>query len=231
MATRSATALLLRDELVGFAKSRVMIVLWIVLPLLAVGGYLLLPDRAIRGIAGGSMSATAFMSVIISSVAGTVAALMVAVDIVAERNRKVYELFVIRPIRREAILWSKVLAVFTCVTVACIVSLGVGIAVDAINGSPPSGEMLHDLVRALVSLVGVLAISVGVGALFGVVSRSILVAVILVLYVGQNLAVVPMLPIYLGVLPDLFWLMMVFSGVLAGVLIYIAGLVFRRIEF
>src|SRR5688500_18350570 len=109
MATRSPTRLMLRDELIGFAKSKVMIVLWVVLPLIAIDGYLLLPDEITNAAGMGGLSATAFVGFLMSSVAGTVAAPMVAVDIVSERNRKVYELFVIRPIRREVIIWAKFL--------------------------------------------------------------------------------------------------------------------------
>jgi hypothetical protein len=32
---------LIKDELYGFAKSKVMIVLWVILPILAIGGYFL----------------------------------------------------------------------------------------------------------------------------------------------------------------------------------------------
>ena len=224
----SATGLLVRDELVGFAKSKVMIVLWVVLPILAVAGYLVLPGR----FGGGrGLSATAFMGFLMSSLAGTVAALMVAVDIISEKNRKVYELFVIRPIRREAIIWAKFVAVFACVTVACVVSLALGIAIDAVRGRPPSGEMLHDVLESVISLIGVMAMSAGVGAFFGVISKTILVAVILILYVGQNLAIVPMLPSYLGILPDHFWLVMLISAALTGLLVWGSGVIFRRTEY
>lgn len=232
MATRSATRILLRDELVGFAKSKVMIVLWIVLPVIAIAGFLLLPEALVGG--GGfsrsDMSAGVFIGFVMSSLAGTVAALMVAVDIVSERNRKVYELFAIRPIRREAILWAKFLAVFSCVSIACVVSIGAGIGLDAIRGSVPSGAMLHDLGRSLVSLIGVIALSTAVGLVFGVMARTILVAVILILYVGQNLAIVPMLPVYLGILPNQFPLIMGLTAVLTGALVYGAGVMFRRAE-
>ena len=228
MPTRSPTRLLLRDELIGFAKSKVMIVLWVVLPLLSMAGYLLLPDEITNASGLGGLSATAFVGFLMSSVAGTVAALMVAVDIVSERNRKVYELFVIRPIRREAIIWAKFLAVFACVTVACVVSLGLGIAVDAIRGNPPRID--YDLVKSLLSLVGVVMMSCSVGVVFGVMSRTVLVAVILILYVGQNLTIVPMLPVYLGWLPDKFWLIMLITGVLTGLLVFGATVLFRRAE-
>lgn len=228
----STTRLLLRDELIGFAKSKVMLVLWVILPLIAILGYLFLPEELVeaRGLSRKVIPATVFLGLIMSSIAGTVAALMVAVDIISEKNRKVYDLFVIRPIRREAIIWAKFLAVFTCVVVACLVSLGAGIALDAIRGTPISGELAYQMVKSLVSLIGVIALSCAVGVMFGVLARSILVGVILVLYVGQNVAIVPMLPVYFGWLPDHFWVFMAVSAVLAVVLVWGAGRAFRRAQ-
>ena len=230
---KSPTLLLVRDELIGFARSRVMLILWVVLPLITVAGYLLLSGRMRGGLGGGGprMSATTFMSFLLSSIAGTIAALMVAVDLVAERQRKVYELFVIRPIRREAIIWAKFAAVFLCVTVACVVSLLLGVVVDAVRGHTPDADAMIELGKALASLVGVIALSASVGVFVGVVSRTILIAVILILYVGQNLAVVPMLPMYLGVLPSAFWIVMLITLGLVTLMLWGAGRMFRRSEF
>ena len=229
---RSPTWLLVRDELYGFAKSKVMIVLWVLLPLMAIGGYLVIPADALMGEDGGpKMSATAFMGFLMSSIAGTVAALMVAVDIISEKNRKVYELFVIRPIRREAIIWAKFIAVFGCVAVACVLSIAAGLGVDAARGATITGEMFRDIGKSVLSLVGVIALSATVGVFFGVVAKTILVAVILILYVGQNLAIIPMLPMYLGLLPNQFWLVMLISGVLAALLLWASGVLFRRTEY
>ncbi|HEU4733406.1 MAG TPA: ABC transporter permease [Kofleriaceae bacterium] len=225
----SSTRLLVRDELIGFARSKVMLVLWVVLPCIALLGFLTLGNHVLGG-AGARMTATAFMSFLESSLAGTVAALMIAVDLVSERNRNVYVLLAIRPIRREAIVWAKLLAVFGCVTVACVVSLLLGIVVDLVRGHPPTADGLYDTARALVSMTAVVALSTAAGALFGVLARTILVAVILVLYVGQNVAIVPMLPAYLGVLPDRFWLFMVISAALAAIVSWLAGLAFRRLQ-
>jgi ABC-type transport system involved in multi-copper enzyme maturation permease subunit len=171
------------------------------------------------------------MGAILASIAGTIAALMVAVDIVSERNRKVYELFVIRPIRREAIIIAKFLAVFVCVTIACLLSMALGIVVDAIRGSPPTMASAYDIVKSMTMLVGVIAISAGVGVLFGVMSRTILVAVVLILYVGQGITFVPMMPMYFGVLPNQFWIVMVVSAVIAALLLLAASAMFRRSEF
>jgi ABC-type transport system involved in multi-copper enzyme maturation permease subunit len=225
----SPTRLLVRDELIGFARSKVMLVLWLVMPCVALLGFLLIPARAFGG-TGAHMTATAFMSFLEGSLAGTVAGLMIAVDLVSERNRNVYVLLVIRPIRREAIVWAKFLAVFGCVAIACIVSVLLGMVIDAVRGVPLTAASLYDTAKALVSMTTVVAMSTAAGALFGVLARTIVVAVILVLYVGQNIAVIPMLPMSLGVLPDHFWLFMVLSLLLVAILLGFAARSFRRAQ-
>jgi ABC-type transport system involved in multi-copper enzyme maturation permease subunit len=224
--------LLVKDELWGFAKSKVMLVLWVIMPIIAILGYFILPSGAvIRGSFDNNLSATAFMALLESSIAGTVAALMVAVDIVSEKNRKVYELYVIRPIKRDAIILSKFVAVFVCVSVACVVSILLGITVDTVRGDPVSGEMIYDLVKSLTSLTAVIALSAAIGVFFGVTTKTILVAVILILYVGQNVAVIPMLPMYFGILPNAFWLFMLISGALVAMILFASCWLFRRTEF
>jgi len=225
----SPTRLLLRDELIGFARSKVMLVLWVVLPCIAVLGFVVIAGRTL-GEPGARMSAATFMSLVESSLAGTVAALMIAVDLVTERNRNVYVLLVIRPIPREAIIWAKFLAVFGCVAVACVVSLLLGVAIDAVRGMPPTADSLYITGKALVSMTTLVALSTAAGALFGVLARSILVAVILVLYVGQNIALVPALPAYLGVLPGRYWLITALSVGLVAVMLGLAGRAFRRAQ-
>jgi ABC-type Na+ efflux pump permease subunit len=228
----SPTYVLVRDELVGFARSRVMLAMWLLLPVIALVGYLLLPgDALIDSGLGSELSATSFMALLLSSLAGTVAAVMVAADIVSERNRNVYELFLIRPIRPEAIIWAKFIAVFGCVAVACAISLALGLALDSLQGATLGSAELGDAVRALASLLGVVGLSAAIGVFFGVVSRSIVIAVVLVLYVGQNLAIIPMLPIYLDVLPDRFWIVMTISALLVAVVLIGAALLFRRAEY
>jgi ABC-2 type transport system permease protein len=223
----SPTTLLIKDELWGFAKSKVMLVLWVVLPALGVLGYFILPSQLKSGM-GRMLSASSFMALIESSIAGTVAALMVAVDIVSEKNRKVYDLYVIRPIPRRAIILAKFVAVFTCVAIACLVSMCAGIAVDLIRGQEITD--LYEIAKAFTSLVGVIALSAAVGVFFGVVSKTILVAVILVLYVGQNLAIVPMLPMYFGILPSSFWMFIAISAALVALVLWGSVALFKRNE-
>jgi hypothetical protein len=103
-----------------------------------------------------------------------------------------------------------------------------GIAVDALRGQPITE--LHETTKAFASLVAVIALSAAVGVFFGVVSRTILVAVILILYVGQNLAIVPMLPMYFGILPNSFWMFIAISVVLVAVVLYGGVALFKRSE-
>ncbi|CAN5892668.1 hypothetical protein BH11MYX2_BH11MYX2_16070 [soil metagenome] len=231
---KSATKILFRDELIGYAKSRVILVMWVLLPAIAVAGYLLLPDRVMMERSGATkdmVSATAFMAVLMSSLAGTVTALLVAVDIVSERNRKVYELFAIRPLKRDRIIWAKFFGVFTCVSLGCVAALSAGIVVDGLRGHFPSGQDFVNLARPLAMLLDTIAVSAGVGCLIGVMSRSILVAVLLILYVGQNLAIIPLLPVLFGILPNQFWIIELISFALAGLLGLGAAVMFRRSEF
>ena len=226
-----ATRLLLRDELIGFAKSKVMLVLWLVLPAISLLGYLILPAEAFeRGAGVPGLSVTGFMAFIVSNIAGTIAGIMVAVDIVSEKNRKVYELYVIRPIRPEAIIWAKFIAVFTCVTLGCVSAILIGIAADYIRGQPLSGSMLYDILKSNVSMLFVIALSTAGGTFMGVVSKTIVVAVLLVFYGSQNLAIIPMIPFYFGI-PDMFWHVMIVSAVVTLIVQLGACALFRRAQY
>jgi ABC-type transport system involved in multi-copper enzyme maturation permease subunit len=226
---RSPTWLLVRDELIGFARSRVMLVLWGVLPVAALVGFLLLRGRVLHGTRA-DMSAAAFMGFLEGSLASTAAALMIAVDLVSERNRNVYPLLVIRPVRREVIVWAKFIAVFGCVALACVVSIALGVIVDLAHGMAPTTTDLSATARTLVQMTALIALATAAGAVFGVLTRSIVVAVLLVLYVGQNVAGLVMLPVYLGVLRDEFWLLMALAYGLAAVVLWLAGRAFRRVQ-
>lgn len=229
----SVTSILFVGELKGFAKSRVMTVLWLLLPAVATAAYFLLPtgQEVDAGIGGAKMPMSSFMGLLLASIAGTIAAVMLAVDIVSEKSRKVYELLIVRPVPPGAILWAKFFAVFVCVTIACLLSLGLGLVVDLARGVALPPNTCQDMLQSMATLTGVIAMSSAVGIFFGVLSRSMLVAVILVLYVGQNLTIVPMLPAYLGFLPNLLWLALLISACLTIGLMLLAVLIFRRAEY
>lgn len=229
MATRSPTLLLLRDEFIGYAKSKVMLVLWIVMPILSIVIYLTLPDGIGAGVFfAKSLSASMFISFLMSSIGGTVSSIMVAVDLVGERNRKVYDLFVIRPVPRDAIIWSKFIAVITTMVIACIAAFICGLAVDLVRGRElPSQD---EIARAIAQLFSVLVVNTAGAVFIGVLARTVLVAVVLVQFVSSNLSFFPLLPTYFGVGEDQFWLIMFVSTALSIVVVYLAALVFRRTE-
>jgi ABC-type transport system involved in multi-copper enzyme maturation permease subunit len=228
---------LIKDELYGFAKSKVMIVLWVILPILAIGGYFLftylasLQEPEPGEVQERTMSVSLFLSFLLSTIAGSVAALLVAVDIVTERQRKVFELYVIRPVRREAIIWSKFVAVFVTVWLACAFSICFGLVVDVIRGNDITWAMARELGKALGQCAGVVALSAAGGAAVGVVSRTVLVAVCIVWFGSQNLTYIPMLPSMFGLLPNQFWVFQLISYALAALLVWAAGWSFKRTQF
>ncbi len=221
----SQTFLLLRDELVGFAKSKVMVVLWVALPALATLGYFFLPGQG-----NDDIPLTVLMGVLVSSLAGTIAAVMVCVDIMNERSRRVYELFLIRPLRPESIVWAKFLATFSCMAIASVISVSVGLVVDLIQGVEVTIDLVRQTFASLGLATGVVAISVAIGVFTGVLLKSIIVAVILIIYVGPNLAALPVLPAILGWSGEYYWLMLGASAIVTLVLMHFAGVIFRKAE-
>jgi len=190
-------SILLQDELNGFYRSKVMVVLWVGLPLLTVILYLVTPNL-------GNVPVALFTSVLVGSLGGTLASAMLAVSIISERERHVYDLFVIRPVKRRDLLVSKFLAVYGCVVVAAMLALAVGLLADYLVTGHYRGIDFQTLESSVIILVSMLAISSSAGILIGVVSPSALVAVILVLYGGNQLSAAAILPVLLKVTNNWF---------------------------
>ena len=170
------------DELRGFYRSKVMLFLWVGMPVLAVVLFLWSPDP------GSDIALSGLVALLVSTLSGTLASVMLVVSIINERNAHVYDLFVIRPIRRGDILLAKYLAVFICVQVAAVLAFLFGIGFDyAYNGTAVASslEMVSDSV--VMSLV-ILAIASAAGILIGIISPSIMVGAILVIYLGNQIA-------------------------------------------
>ena len=208
------------DELRGFARSRVMITLWVGLPLLSLVFRFLQPDTE-------GIPLLLLVGVLVGSIGGTLSAVLLSTTITGERNRHVYDLFLIRPVGRGALLVAKFLAAFTCLLVAAIVSMGLAVVVDALSGTlvPGIGARIGE--SLLVSIAG-MAIASAAGVLFGVLIDSIAVSAILSVYLGNQLSAIIILPTILvdGLNVTLF-------ASLVGVLVptavmVVAVLVFRR---
>ena len=106
--------LLFRDELKGFYKSKVMLTLWVGLPSLTLIIYFASPTSQ-------NISLASFTAIIIGSIGGMLSAAMLVSSIISEKSRHVFDLFVIRPVKRRDIVLSKFLATYLCVTAAGII--------------------------------------------------------------------------------------------------------------
>ena len=102
-----------------------MIFLWVGLPVIA-----LLFRFISAGSSGQELAFTFISSIVVSSIGGTLAAVMLAVFIINEKNRHVYDLFLIRPIKRQELIVAKFLAVYACVAVASAIAVLVGAVTD-----------------------------------------------------------------------------------------------------
>ncbi len=187
---------LFNDELKGFAKSRVMIFLWIGMPLLTLLFHLLTPFSQ----AGAEqIPATLIAAMMVSSVGGTLASVMLVVSIIHEKSKNVFELFLIKPIKRRDIIYAKFFAVYFCVAIAGILALSIGVLIDISGSGSLSGEMLRDALESILVSLSMMAISCSAAVLIGVASSSVLVGVIAIIYGGNQVAGISMVPTLLNI--------------------------------
>lgn len=214
--------LLLMDELNGFYKSKVMLVLWVGLPLLVTIVYFASPST-------GTMPMSVLAALLVGSLGGLLSAAMLVATIINERERRVYEMFLVRPVKRSSIVLSKFLAVYMCVVVAGILSMLVGLGVDeARTGAIASGG-ISGAIDGLMLAVSIMAIACSAGILIGIAAPSMLVGVILVVYGANQLSAVVALPALYY--PEQSWLQYVLGAAITAVLLASAVRIFNRRQF
>lgn len=229
---KSLTWLLFVDELKGFAKSTVMLAMWVGMPLMGLGLYFLLPDRIPLNTMTEevyTLPASSFLSLTLSSIAGLLAATLVSIEIVNEKNKKVYDLFLIRPIKRGGFMWAKFFAVSFCVSVAIVFSMVSGIAVDLLRGVEISPVMLESIANSTLAAIGVVVVSTATGVLIGMISNTVIIAVILEWFVGEYVMFIPML----AALIPIGWVQGVtyaLTLIFTVVMMLIASFIFKRME-
>ncbi len=175
--------LLFVDELRGFYKSKVMIFLWVGLPIITI------LFRFIQsGVTGQAIPFTVISALVTSSLAGTLASVMLAVSLINERNRHVYELFLIRPIKRRDILLAKFFSVYISVAIAIFISFFVGMATDYLTTGALSTAILSNLGQSLSISFSMVAVACSAGVLIGVAAPSVLVGAILIIYGGNQIS-------------------------------------------
>ncbi len=181
------------DELRGFYRSNVMIFLWIGMPLIS-----LLFRFVSLGTSGQSIPFTVIATVIVSSLAGTLASVMLGISIINEKTGHVYELFLVRPLKRSELILSKLLSVYVCVAISSIISVLVGMLADYATVGALSGTILGNTAQSLATSLSMIAVSCSAGLLIGVAAPSILVGAILIIYGGNQTAVIPLIPTLLN---------------------------------
>jgi ABC-2 type transport system permease protein len=218
-------SLLYVDELRGFYKSKVMLFLWAGLPVIAVLFRLIQTNGTSQ-----DMPFSVISALVVSSLAGTLAAVMLTVSIINERNRHVYELFLIRPLKRRDLLLAKCLAIYSCVAIASIAAVFVGMAADYVSAGALPTAVFADVAQSLAISLSMLAVACSVGVLIGVAAPSILVGAILVVYGGNQVSVIPLIPTLLN-LPQVVWLTLGLAAVVAVALLSVAIALFKRKQF
>jgi ABC-2 type transport system permease protein len=218
-------ALLFVDELRGFYKSKVMLFLWVGLPLIAI------LFRFVQvSTTGQAIPFTVISSLVVSSLAGTLASVMLAVSLINEKNRHVYELFLIRPIKRQDIILSKFFSVYVCVAIASFISVLTGIVTDYITTGSLSAIIFDNLGQSLAISLSMVSIACAAGVLIGVAAPTVLVGAILVIYGGNQISVIPLLPTLLNI-PDAVLLTVVLAVVMTTMLLALAVILFERKQF
>ena len=179
--------LLIKDEFKGFYKSKVMLTLWIGMPLISLLIHYLQPDTE-------GVPISVFVGLMVSSLSGTLAAVMLSTTIVAEKDRHVYDLFLIRPVKRWNLMFAKLIGVYLCLMIAIFLSVLVGIVLDLINTDIPIETLLDGVWDSLAISLSAMAISCSLSILIGILVNSTMVAAILAIYFGNQLSLLAVLP-------------------------------------
>lgn len=214
-------ALLVQDEMRGFYRSKVMLFLWIGLPILTILFHFW------SSLQGGELPLTALSAIITSSIGGTLASVMLAVSIINEKTQHVYDLFLVRPVRRWNIILSKFLAVYTCIAVASGLSLLLGLIIDYVNVGGLSDAILRDTLLSLATSLSMMAVSSSIGVLIGVAAPSVIVGVILVIYGGNQISALPIIPTILNI-SNATLFTIVFGVVISSIMLVLATFIFNR---
>ena len=215
--------LLFFDELKGFAKSKVMLVLWFGLPLLSFLMHFIRPEAE-------NLSISFLVTLLVSSIGGTLSAIMLSTSIVGEKNRHVYELYLIRPVRRSSLLLAKFLSVYLCLIIAVAISFIVGIIIDGFTVGIPQ-NILTLIFDSLISSLSSIAISCSIGILFGVITSSIPVAAILSVYLGSQLSSIIILFTFFLETIDPIILTLLLGVSISAIIMTLNIIIFNRQQF
>jgi len=201
-----------------------MIVLWVGMPLLSIIMHFFQPEME-------DFPFSILVSIVLSTIGGTLASAMLSTSFTSEINQKVYNLFLIRPIKRYSILISKFVAVYICLVIAIIISLSLGLLIDYFTIGELSILFISRLSESLAISLASIAISCSIGILFGVTISSVPVAAILSVYIGNQLSALSIIPsLFLAPLNPIIFALVIGVSI-PPALIAISEIIFIRKEF
>ncbi|NHI92967.1 MAG: hypothetical protein EAX96_10735 [Candidatus Lokiarchaeota archaeon] len=211
--------LLYLDEFKGYYQSKVIIILWIGLPIITLLLHFIPSNEEIP--------ISSLAALVVASVGGTISSVMISTTIVSEMNQNVYVLFLVRPVKRANLLIAKFLAVYTCLTIATVLSVTSGLIVDIFTKGMPQQVLLEDTFESITISLAAMAIATSAGLLIGSNSKSIAVAAILSIYLGNQLSIISILPgIFLST-----WINPILFSILIGLPTTIALLIVSMMLF
>lgn len=216
--------LLFWDEIRGFIKSKVMIALWIGLPLLSIIMHFIQPNTE-------GMPISIFTGLLVASIGGLLAAVMLSTTMVNELNARVYDLYLIRPVKRWHLIIAKYLAVFLCLTVATFLSLAVGLLIDHFTIGLPPDTIIKDTLGSLAVSLAAMAISSAAGILIGILVNSVALAAILSIYLGQQLSLVAVLPGIFFETINPIWFSIGIGVAVSAIILIVEIIVFNKKQF
>jgi ABC-2 type transport system permease protein len=216
--------ILFLDELKGFYKSKVMIILWVGLPLLSLLFHYLIPD--IEG-----LPISSIVALIFSSIGGMLASAMLSTSIASEKVRHVYDLFLIRPVRRTNILLAKFFAVYLCLVIATGLSLVIGLIIDQLTIGTIPEYVINRTIESLSISLAAMAISCSIGIFFGIMVSSVPVAAILSVYLGNQLSAISILPTLFIDFIDPIIFSLLLGSIVPTIILTISIMIFVRKQF
>ncbi len=212
------------DELKGFYKSKVMIVLWLGLPLISLLFRYITPEIE-------EFPFSSVVAIILSSIGGTLASAMLSTSIANEKIRHVYDLFLIRPVKRVNILLAKYFSVYLCLIIATGISLTLGLILDQIFIGTLPEYVLNQTLESLTISLAAMAISCSIGIFFGVIVSSVPVATILSVYIGNQISAISILPtIFLDFIDPIIFSLLV-GCIAAVIMLTVSSILFTRKQF
>ena len=115
--------------------------------------------------------------------------------------------------------------------IAVFLSFAAGLIVDSIRGIVPAGIFLKFVLDSIIMAIASMSIACAAGLFLGLVIKSVALAVILSIYLGQQLSLVAILPGVLSPSIDPLWFS-IGVGVAATIVILGAGIfVFQKKQF